>query len=903
VRPHPAPADRPDRPAPPALRRPALAAVVAAAVAAAVLVVLPAGRAAAGDPPPAQPPTTVPDTISDTIHIVVEGQDNSPAAVALRLSQATFDDGTVDEVLLATDAAFADALASGTLQGSDTPLLLTAPEDLLADVEAEIDRLGAQAATILGGVDAIDEDVAEELEDTGIDVARLAGPTRIETAIEVASAAPESSTAIVARGFSSQGDDTQAFADALAAGAWAAAEGWPILLTQTDALSPATRDAIEAGGVERVVLLGGEAALSAEIADELEALEVDVDRVSGATRFDTAVAVAAQRGFASAVEAERVILVEGQADDAWAAGFAAAAHGALASAPVVLANGEGLPPATVEFLLQTAAGPPDEADPTYAVDASDVEDPVLVCAAAASACEQARLLLGLPALAVVGLDDAGEPVPSRAPLTGTVDLSGQDAVVTVFGDCVEEGLVVPAEDGAIALDVQAAPGPCELTFEISFPNGSLQVVRRTIEVAPAAPLTGPVVDTETGGDTYTFVPEGADAPVVVAYGADDAFVVDGEPATIGAFEAAITVADVLTLSADTEDGTIHDLTDVDPDGITAGTVGDVDLTTGTFAIVEPVSGVVLRAGLVLSDDVTYAIDTAAATRAEVEADINEGDRIQVGTTTVRLINQTVTGPARDIQVDAISGIARFRIGGLGDDPLNAEDERFRIRRDDPTQTFRVDGSIRDFAAFADALSEGDEITHRRLDGIERFELDNEPLPAVTGRATETADPDGSPVAPEPSDGGSLVLLTAEGRRAITYSADAVFRIDGAIATEAELEAARTPGDLITYQAADSGSEAAEEIALLNRDLAGEVTDITEGANTYDVAVREGVVHDDLDYTAGVFGGTDSYVINGDAVGLSQFENELALIDRGELIGSVVVRRTTSGTEHRLTTDR
>lgn len=835
--------------------------------------------------------------ISDTVNVRLPAGNNAPAAVALRFSQATFPDGGADRVLLATTEAFADALASGGLQGVEAPLLLTPPDVLRSDVAAEIERLGAESVTVLGGTAAISTDVEERLVEDGLDVDRLGGPTRFETAIAVSAQVPQSSTAIVARGFAAGGDDTQAFADALAAGAWAAEEGWPTYLTQSEVLTDVTEAAIAGRGVDRVVLLGGEAAIAPEVEDELEALGVTVDRVSGATRFDTAVAIAEARGFAGAGDAERIILVEGQAADAWAGGFAASAHGALVPAPVVLANGEDLPPATVEFLLGGGSG-------DFAVDAADVTDPVLICAASAAACDQARLLLGLPQEAELVLDEPDGGVPSRSDLTGTIDLFGSPASVAVFGQCVEDGLVVPDEDGAIAIAVEGRPGVCQLAIEVTFGNGSVQRISRSVLVAPAEPVSGVIVDTETGGDAYTFAPDGGDAVVEVAYGPEDLFVVDGEPATIGAFEASVTVADLITFSADTADGTLHELANVDPMTISSGTVGDVDLSQGTMAIIEPLSGVALRPGIDLDGYATFTVGGAASDRAGFEADVNEGDRVVLGTTSAALANRDVTGTATDIAVDAVSGVARFRIGALGDDPLNAEDARFRAVEAagaEGTQTYRVGGSAVDFQAFAAALTEGDRVTYRRTAGVESFTLTNAALPPVEGLVTETADPDGSPVAPEPSDGGDVVVLTPAGRRAVAYGPDAVFRIDGRVATEGELEAALTAGDEVAYQAGDAGTGTSEAIELVNRDLSGDLADITLGEQTIDVIVLAGVVYDDLPYTEGILGGAPVYRIDGDLAGLAQFEQALQQIAVGELVATIVVRATPEGTELRLTT--
>ena len=827
--------------------------------------------------------------VSDTINIRLPAGANDPARLALRLSRATFPDRGADRVLLATQEQFADALSSGTLQGTDTPLLLTSSGDLRADVENEIERLGAEEVIVLGGEAAIDADVEEQLTDADLAVTRLSGPTRVETAVAVASLAPESSTAIVSRAYPAGEDQSQAFADALSAGAWAASEGWPTLLTGTDALPATTAAAIQDSPIERVYLLGGSAAVSDTVVAELENLGVDVQRVAGATRFATAVQVANRRGFANARTADAIILVEGQAEDAWAAGFAAAAHSAANDAPILLANGPTLPAETEAFLSGN----------TFAVDVDEVTEPVLICAAEPEACDRARELLGLPVEATLELNEPEDGVPSRSDLTGTLDLHGETADVAIFGPCVQDGLLVIDDDGAFDIAVQATEGACPLEFEIRFANGTVQRIMRSILVAAALPLEGPVVDTETGGDAYTFVPDGADAVEVVSYAADDTFMVDEQPATIGAFEAALTVADIVTFTADTAEGTIHSLVNVDPDSITRGTVGNIDQAADTLALVEPVSGVVLRPGIVIGDRLMF-VDGDQVERDVFDLHVNEGDALRVTSASILLTNADVTGPARAITADAVSGILRFAIGGLGDDPANAEDDRYRLVEGAEDHTYTVDDNTADFADLLEALSVGDTVTYRRVAGAVRVIVDNQALPPVAGRVTETSNPDGSPVAPEPEDGGSVTVLTPTGRVSVSYSADAVFRIDGELATEPEFEAARTPGDSVTYQAPDDATGTVEEVSLDSADLGGDLADITEGANTLDVVTLAGVLYDDLDYTAAVFGGEDLYFVDGDEVDLRGFEDLLSLIDDGERLATIVVRAAGGNTEHRLT---
>lgn len=425
---------------------------------------------------PTAPPGESPPLVDLGFNDVVDLTTDSKVAAAIAFSQATFA-GPVTGVLLASDTRFADALASGTLQ-SDRPLLLTDPNVLPRVVLDELLRLGATRVTILGGAAAVTEGLADDLRGRGVEVDRLAGPSRLETAVAVARTLPAADTAILARAFAAEGaaDPTQAFADSLAAGGWAAATRWPLLFTETDRLSTSTRDHLVAAGIRTVHVVGGRGAVADQVLDELRALGIDARRVAGPSRFDTAVAIARARGFADGSPAGRVVLVDGQSADAWAAGFAAAAHAARSSAPVLLAVDDVVPEPSTAFLASTA------------VDADRVSDatPFLVCAAAARACEAARAAAGLPAAAVIRLDQNGASVEPGGTLTGTIDTGGRDATLTASGSCLGAPTppigIVDGTSFQIRLPDTAAAGACALTFALTFPNGSTQRAEGAITV-------------------------------------------------------------------------------------------------------------------------------------------------------------------------------------------------------------------------------------------------------------------------------------------------------------------------------------------------------------------------------------------------------------------------------------
>jgi putative cell wall-binding protein len=437
--------------------------------------------------------------VSDTLTIVKEDETSvSNAELATRLSEETFQ--TAGTVLIGRDDEFADAMTSGLLQ-ADSPLLLVPQAGPVPQrVLDELAELNPAQVLLLGGVDAILPAVQEELEALGYAVDRAAGPSRFETATEIADlGAADVDTVLVARAFPSEGaeDPTQAFADAMAAGGWAADERWPILLTQTQVLTGTTRDWLLDRGIQQAFILGGTAAVSEAVEEELATLVGTVERVAGGDRFSTAIEIAEKRGAASAADVGRVTLVEGQGEDAWAGGFSSAAHSAEFDAPIVLSNGGELPQATVDWL----GGEPT----TFArADFAQAGDPDgdgirLTCVTPFPACQEARETMELPDPVTVGFDPAsGSEVQQGASVAVSID--GEAESFTVSGDCLTAP--VQGTPPSTSVTIEAEPGEsCTLTVVVTLPGGSTQeqsTATYTVTPPPAEPT--PV---DSGGHTPT----------------------------------------------------------------------------------------------------------------------------------------------------------------------------------------------------------------------------------------------------------------------------------------------------------------------------------------------------------------------------------------------------------------
>ena len=174
---------------------------------------------------------------------------------------------------------------------------------------------------------------------------RIAGAHRYDTAASLSVAAfPDGAdAAVVASGTS--------FPDGLAAGPLAASLDAPILLTEQGSLPQATANELVRLDVDRVVIVGGDAAVSPDVAAAIELVTgVEPERAAGATRYDTAAEAAAE-----AVDGPSVVyLASGQLfADALTGGAIAAVEGA----PLLLTAADALPDVTRDTLRSFA---PDE---------------------------------------------------------------------------------------------------------------------------------------------------------------------------------------------------------------------------------------------------------------------------------------------------------------------------------------------------------------------------------------------------------------------------------------------------------------------------------------------------------------------------------------------------------------
>lgn len=202
------------------------------------------------------------------------GTDRDTTAIAI--SKSGWPNGA-STVVLVRDDDFPDALAGAPLAHKyDAPILLTNPNVLSSDVSNEISRLNPKKIYILGGYGAVSSDIEQQLKNKGIDVIRLKGDSRFGTAAAIAQeVGSQSGKAVITYGYN--------FPDALSVSSWAASNGVPILLTDSNLLPDETKNVLSQLNITQTIAIGGFGAVSNSVYNQLPSPQ----RFSGNDRYET----------------------------------------------------------------------------------------------------------------------------------------------------------------------------------------------------------------------------------------------------------------------------------------------------------------------------------------------------------------------------------------------------------------------------------------------------------------------------------------------------------------------------------------------------------------------------------------------------------------------------------------
>ncbi|MDU2500239.1 leucine-rich repeat protein [Finegoldia magna] len=156
------------------------------------------------------------------------------------------------DVILVNGYNSIDALTAGSLASKlNIPILLTGSDQLNKTTEKALKNWNIQNVIIVGGHTQVSETIASQLKNDGVNTSRLAGRTRVETALEVAKAVNSDPDKVI---FANK----DAFADALLAPYLSNAEKAPIVLIDKDEAPVSVKQYLRDNEIKNGIILGGE---------------------------------------------------------------------------------------------------------------------------------------------------------------------------------------------------------------------------------------------------------------------------------------------------------------------------------------------------------------------------------------------------------------------------------------------------------------------------------------------------------------------------------------------------------------------------------------------------------------------------------------------------------------------
>jgi len=166
---------------------------------------------------------------------------------------------------------------------------------------------------------------------------RLAGATRIETAVEISNVVGSAGDVVLAR--------SDMYPDALAGGVLAQTLCCPVLLTSSTSLDAATKAEITRLAANNVYILGGTAAISAAVATEVDAMTgVSITRLAGADRYETATMIAD----ATLLPLANIVVCTGE-------NFPDALCASYYGQPIILTGSNSVPQKTMDWIQANRA--------------------------------------------------------------------------------------------------------------------------------------------------------------------------------------------------------------------------------------------------------------------------------------------------------------------------------------------------------------------------------------------------------------------------------------------------------------------------------------------------------------------------------------------------------------------
>ena len=293
----------------------------------------------------------------------ISGSDRYSTAVAIAKSAWPGWSG-VTHVIIASgeDRSAPDPLAASGLSWAyhGAPILLVRSTSTPSSVRAALSQIraanGPIALHIVGGTASVPTARVTELRaaaGSGSTVERvLATGDRYDLAAAIARRMKAlRSTEFPARAFIANGADPATFADALSLAPISAATGTPVLLVRRTSVPAATRSALSSLGLTERYIAGGPASVSEGVSVALGLGTGSPNRLAGANRYDTSVAIA-EKALAAGWSTAGTTAIAGSVPDGVSSGAAVGHLGGV----VIMSARTGLPPRPKAFVGTQAPG-------------------------------------------------------------------------------------------------------------------------------------------------------------------------------------------------------------------------------------------------------------------------------------------------------------------------------------------------------------------------------------------------------------------------------------------------------------------------------------------------------------------------------------------------------------------
>lgn len=227
-----------------------------------------------------------------------------------------------DYAILAYGANFPDALAATPLAKKyNAPILLTEAKMLTPITKQTLQDLKVKSVFIVGGTAVVSTTVENQIKDLGINVTRLAGNDRYDTAIEIAKQLGD-----VQELFVVSGDD---YADALSISPLAAQKNAPIILVPKNNVTNNVKNYISTNRITHTYVVGTTGQISESVSD----LFSNVERITGSDKYVRNIAVLNR--FDQNFDLNKIFLATG---NGFADALAGSAYAAGLTAPVLLVD-------------------------------------------------------------------------------------------------------------------------------------------------------------------------------------------------------------------------------------------------------------------------------------------------------------------------------------------------------------------------------------------------------------------------------------------------------------------------------------------------------------------------------------------------------------------------------------